>query len=41
MKIPAADLKSASESCRNLFDRKFLSTLVERLETANQRLTVT
>jgi serine/threonine protein kinase len=41
MKIPAADLSAASESCRNLFDRKFLTTLVERLETANQRLTVT
>lgn len=41
MKIPAADLNAASDSCRALFDRKFLETLVERLETANQRLTVT
>ncbi len=41
MKIPAADLHAASDSCRALFDRKFLGTLVERLETANQRLTVT
>jgi eukaryotic-like serine/threonine-protein kinase len=41
MKIPAADLNAASDSCRALFDRKFLGTLVERLETANQRLTVT
>jgi eukaryotic-like serine/threonine-protein kinase len=41
MKIPAAELNAASESCRALFDRKFLATLVERLETANQRLTVT
>ncbi len=41
MKIPAADLKAASDSCRGLFDRKFLTTLVERLDTANQRLTVT
>ncbi len=41
MKIPAADLNAASDSCRALFDRKFLGTLVERLEAANQRLTVT
>ena len=41
MKIPAAELNAASISCRALFDRKFLGTLVERLETANQRLTVT
>jgi eukaryotic-like serine/threonine-protein kinase len=41
MKIRAADLSSASESCRQLFDRKFLETLVERLETANQQLAVT
>jgi serine/threonine protein kinase len=40
MKIPAAELNNASMSCRSLFDRKFLSTLVERLDTANQRLTV-
>ena len=41
MKIPAIDLKAASDSCRGLFDRKFLTTLVERLETASHRLTVT
>jgi serine/threonine protein kinase len=41
MKIPAADLNHASQSCRALFDRKFLGTLVDRLENANQRLTVT
>ena len=41
MKIPAADLNAATDSCRALFDRKFLTTLVERLDTANQRLTVT
>lgn len=40
MKIPASELSNASMSCRSLFDRKFLSTLVERLDTANQRLTV-
>ena len=41
MKVRAADLSSASPSCRRLFDRKFLETLVERLETANQQLAVT
>lgn len=41
IKIRAADLNSASASCRQLFDSKFLSTLVERLETANQQLAVT
>jgi serine/threonine protein kinase len=41
MKIPAADLNSATSSCRQLFDRKFLETLIERLETANQQLAVT
>ena len=41
MKIPAADLQVASDSCRALFDRMFLATLVERLQSANQRLTVT
>jgi eukaryotic-like serine/threonine-protein kinase len=41
MKIRAADLNSASPSCKQLFDRKFLETLVERLETANQQLAVT
>ncbi len=41
MKVRAADLSGASQSCRRLFDRKFLETLVERLETANQQLAVT
>ncbi len=41
IKIRAADLSSASASCRQLFDRKFLETLVERLDTANQQLAVT
>lgn len=41
MKIPAADLKAASESCRRYFDRRFLDTLVERLNTANEQLSVT
>jgi serine/threonine protein kinase len=41
MKIPANDLNAASPSCRQLFDRKFLETLIERLETANQQLAVT
>ncbi|MBL0121304.1 MAG: protein kinase [Betaproteobacteria bacterium] len=41
MKVRAVDLSSASTSCRRLFDRKFLETLVERLESANQQLAVT
>jgi hypothetical protein len=41
MKIPAAELNNASLTCRGLFDRKFLATLVERLEAANQRLILT
>jgi len=41
MKVRAQDLSSASYNCRLLFDRKFLETLVERLETANQQLAVT
>lgn len=41
LKVRAADLNNASPSCRRLFDRKFLETLVERLETANQQLAVT
>jgi eukaryotic-like serine/threonine-protein kinase len=41
MKIRAQDLSEASASCRQLFDRQFLETLVERLETANQQLAVT
>ena len=41
MKIRAGDLATASQSCRRLFDRKFLETLVARLESANQQLAVT
>jgi serine/threonine protein kinase len=41
MKVRAGDLSSASASCRRLFDRKFLETLVERLESADQQLAVT
>jgi serine/threonine protein kinase len=40
LKIRAEDLRSASLSCRRLFDEKFLNTLVERLENANQQLAV-
>jgi eukaryotic-like serine/threonine-protein kinase len=40
MKIPAADLNAASENCRRYFDRRFLETLVERLNTANEQLAV-
>ncbi len=41
MKVRSQDLSEASFNCRQLFDRKFLETLVERLETANQQLAVT
>ena len=41
MKIRAVDLHAASAGCRQLFDRKFLETLVDRLDTANQQLSVT
>lgn len=41
MKVRAEDLNIASIDCRRLFDRKFLETLVERLETANRQLAVT
>jgi eukaryotic-like serine/threonine-protein kinase len=41
IKIRAHDLNAASNNCRRLFDRRFLSTLIERLETANQLLAVT
>jgi serine/threonine protein kinase len=41
VKIRAQDLNAASNNCRRLFDRKFLTTLIERLETANQLLAVT
>jgi serine/threonine protein kinase len=41
MKIRAEDLRNiASDSCRRLFDAKFLDTLVDRLETANKQLAV-
>ena len=40
MKIRAEDLRSASLSCRRLFDERFLNTLVERLEAASQQLAV-
>ena len=40
MKIRAADLRAASPTCRRLFDERFLNTLVERLENANQQLAV-
>jgi CRP-like cAMP-binding protein len=40
MKIRADDLRKASLSCRRLFDERFLNTLVERLEAANQQLAV-
>ena len=40
MKIRAEDLRGASLSCRRLFDERFLNTLVERLENANQQLSV-
>jgi CRP-like cAMP-binding protein len=41
MKIRAEDLReNASDSCRRLFDARFLDTLVDRLETANKQLAV-
>jgi serine/threonine protein kinase len=40
MKIRAEDLRAASLSCRRLFDERFLNTLVERLENANEQLSV-
>ncbi len=40
MKIRAADLRAASPTCRRLFDERFLNTLVERLENANEQLAV-
>ena len=40
LKIRAEDLRAASLSCRRLFDERFLNTLVERLENANQQLAV-
>ncbi|MEO8386477.1 MAG: serine/threonine-protein kinase [Betaproteobacteria bacterium] len=41
MKVRAQDVESATTDCRRLFDRKFLETLVDRLETANQQLAMT
>ena len=41
IKIPAKDLSTASPSCRQRFDRRFLDTLIERLEAANQQLVAT
>ena len=41
MKVRAQDVDGATTDCRRLFDRKFLETLVERLETANQQLAMT
>jgi len=40
VKIRAEDLRAASLGVRRLFDERFLNTLVERLETANQQLAV-
>jgi CRP-like cAMP-binding protein len=40
LKIRAEDLRAASLSCRRLFDERFLNTLVERLEAANEQLSV-
>ena len=40
MKIRAEDLRAASLPVRRLFDERFLNTLVERLENANQQLAV-
>jgi serine/threonine protein kinase len=40
MKIRAEDLRAASLSCRRLFDERFLNTLIDRLENANQQLSV-
>jgi serine/threonine protein kinase len=41
MKIRAEDLRRASLSVRQLFDERFLNTLVERLANANQQIAVT
>jgi len=40
LKIRAEDLRSSSLSCRRLFDERFLNTLVDRLENANEQLSV-
>jgi eukaryotic-like serine/threonine-protein kinase len=38
MKIRAADLHGASSKCQQLFDRKFMEALVDRLQLANEQL---
>ena len=40
MKIRAEELRGASLQVRRLFDERFLNTLVERLEAANQQIAV-
>jgi len=40
IKIRAEDLRASSLSCRRLFDERFLNTLVDRLEKANEQLAV-
>jgi serine/threonine protein kinase len=40
MKVRAQELRQASHSCRQLFDQQFLRVLVERLEKANQQLSL-
>jgi eukaryotic-like serine/threonine-protein kinase len=40
MKIRAADLRTASDSCRRLFDHRFMEALVERLQLANEQLSL-
>ena len=40
IKIRAEDLRASSLSCRRLFDERFLNTHVDRLENANQQLSV-
>ncbi|HEX4943630.1 MAG TPA: serine/threonine-protein kinase [Usitatibacteraceae bacterium] len=40
VKVRAEDLRASSLSCRRLFDERFLNTLVERLEAANEQLAV-
>jgi serine/threonine protein kinase len=40
VKIRAEDLRASSLGCRRLFDERFLNTLVERLEAANEQLAV-
>jgi eukaryotic-like serine/threonine-protein kinase len=40
IKIRAEDLRQSSLTCRRLFDERFLNTLVDRLEKANQQLAV-